>query len=96
LPVTLIGMGYGGRATTIEDESCADYIEHLLTGKAYDHLSVLWSNITDPDIAASLDGDVDFKPREDIIIALQRDLFDFVLVVENPGGDHIVARRIDV
>jgi len=41
----------------------------------------------DPDIAASLRGEHDYRPKEDIVLALQRDLFDFVMVARLDPGD---------
>jgi hypothetical protein len=34
----------------------------------------------DPEIAPSLCGEHDYRPKEDILLALQRDVFDFVMV----------------
>jgi 2-phosphosulfolactate phosphatase len=39
--LTLVAMGDGGRETTPDDEHCADYIEHLLGGRHYDHIAAL-------------------------------------------------------
>ncbi len=35
--VTLVAMGEGREGRTPDDERCADYLEHLLTGRPYDH-----------------------------------------------------------
>lgn len=91
--VSLIGMGRSATLPSTEDETCAAYLDHLLTGTAYDPLATVWANLTDEDTAATLRGEHDFKPPEDVVLALQRDLFDFVLVAQREG-DHIVARRV--
>jgi phosphosulfolactate phosphohydrolase-like enzyme len=78
--VTLVAMGFEGERTSVEDERCGDYLESLLTRKPYDHLRTIWDCMQDPDIAASLRGEHDYRPKEDIVLALQRDLFDFAMV----------------
>jgi hypothetical protein len=47
----------------------------------------------DPEIAASLRGEHDYRPREDILLALQRDLFDFVMVGHLEDGHVRVTRE---
>jgi 2-phosphosulfolactate phosphatase len=78
--VTIVAMGFEGVRPSVEDERCGDYIEHLLTGKPYDHLAALCECLNDPDIATSLRGEHGYRPKEDIVLALQRDLFDFAMV----------------
>jgi 2-phosphosulfolactate phosphatase len=39
--VSLVAMGDDGLIATHDDEACADYLEHLLTGRPYDHLAAL-------------------------------------------------------
>ena len=91
--VTLVAMGFEGVRPSIEDERCADYLEHLLTGAPYDHLQTLWDCMHDPEIAASLRGEHDYRPREDVVLALQRDLFDFVMIGQPEDGHVRVTRR---
>src|SRR5262245_23825402 len=79
--VTLVAMGFEGIRPSVEDERCADYLEHLLIGTPYDHLQAVWDCMHDEDIAVSLRGEHDYRSREDIILALQRDVLDFVLDV---------------
>ena len=78
--VTLVAMGFEGVRPSIEDERCADYLEHLLIGTPYDHLQAVSDCMRDADIAASLRGEHDYRPREDIILALQRDVLDFAMI----------------
>ena len=83
--VTIVAMGFEGIKPSVEDERCGDYIEHLLTVRVgskrpYDHLAAMWECLHDPDIATSLRGEHHYRPKEDIVLALQRDLFDFAMV----------------
>jgi 2-phosphosulfolactate phosphatase len=93
--VTLLAMGFEGVRPSIEDERCADYLEHLLTGTPYDQLRTLWDCLHEPEIAASLRGEHDYRPREDVVLALQRDLFDFVMIGQ-PENGHVRVTRRDV
>jgi 2-phosphosulfolactate phosphatase len=91
--VTIVAMGFEGVRSSVEDERCGDYLEHLLIGKPYDHLQAIWECMHDPDIAASLRGEHDYRPKEDIMLALQRDLFDFVMVGRLEDGHVRVTRQ---
>jgi 2-phosphosulfolactate phosphatase len=91
--VTIVAMGFEGVRPSAEDERCGDYLEHLLTGQPYDHLQAVWECMRDPEIAASLRGEHDYRPKEDIVLALQRDLFDFVMVGRLEDGHVRVTRQ---
>jgi 2-phosphosulfolactate phosphatase len=93
LIVTLVAMGFEGVRPSIEDESCAEYLQHLLIGTSYDHLQAVWECMHDPDIAASLRGEHDYRPLEDVILALQRDVLDFVMIGDLEGGHVRITRR---
>jgi 2-phosphosulfolactate phosphatase len=93
--VTLVAMGCGGQEASPEDEACADYLEHLLTGRPYDHTSALQEVVAHEATKKFLRGDRAYYPPPDPIYCLQRDLFDFVLVAVQEGG-RLVARRVDV
>ena len=93
--VSLVAMGFEGIRPSIEDERCADYLQHLLIGTPYDHLQSVRDCMDDPDIAASLRGEHDYRPREDIILALQRDVLDFVMI-GHCENDHVRVTRRDV
>ena len=84
--VSIVAMGQRLLETAPEDEACADYLEHLLTDKPYDHLATLWSCMNTPFIQRCLHRAVDYLPPEDILLCLQRDLFDFVLIAEKVDG----------
>jgi 2-phosphosulfolactate phosphatase len=95
--VTICAMGFEGLRPSVEDERCGDYLEHLLTtpthSRRYDHLQAVWECMQDPDIAASLRGEHAYRPKEDIVLALQRDLFDFVMVGRREAGHVCVTRQ---
>ncbi len=93
--VTLVPMGSGGQGASPEDEACADYLEHLLTGRPYDHAAALHNVVAHEATQKFLRGDQAHYPAQDPIFCLQRDLFDFVLVAVQEGG-RLVARRVDV
>jgi len=91
--VTLVAMGFEGVTPSIEDERCADYLEHLLIGTPYDHVQAVWDCMHDEDIAASLRGEHDYRSREDIILALQRDVLDFAMIGRLEDSHVRVTRR---
>jgi 2-phosphosulfolactate phosphatase len=84
--VTLVAMGERGLREAPEDEACADYLEHLLTGKSYDAVRTLQRVIFHPSAQKFLLGTKEYLPREDPVFCLQRNLFDFVLVAIKAGG----------
>jgi 2-phosphosulfolactate phosphatase len=93
--ISLVAMGDDGTVVTPDDEGCADYLEHLLAGRPYDHTAALQRMIEHEIVQKFLRADQEHFPPEDPVYCLQRDLFDFVLVATLEGG-HLVARRIDV
>ncbi|MEJ2207646.1 MAG: 2-phosphosulfolactate phosphatase [Anaerolineae bacterium] len=93
--VTLVAMGSAGLKPSPEDEACADYLEHLLTGRPYDHARALYEVVSHEATGKFLRGDQAHYPPADPIYCLQRDLFDFVLVAVQEEG-RLVARRVDV
>lgn len=93
--VTLVAMGSAGREPSPEDEACADYLEHLLTGQPYDHAAALHRVVSHESTQKFLRGDQAHYPPPDPVYCLQRDLFDFVLVTAQEQG-RLVARRVDV
>lgn len=84
--VTLVGMGSRAQRPAPEDEACADYLEHLLIGKPYDHMLALKRIIDDHEAQKFLTGTRDYLPREDPLFCLQRDVFDFLLVAGREEG----------
>jgi 2-phosphosulfolactate phosphatase len=90
---TIVAMGFEGVETSVEDERCGDYLEHLLTGSPYDHVAALWECMNESSIAKSLNGEHSYRSREDVILALQRDLFDFAMVGSLVNG-HVRVIRV--
>jgi 2-phosphosulfolactate phosphatase len=93
--VSLVAMGNRGLEVTPDDEACADYLEHLLTGRPYDHVAALRRVVEHECTQKFLRGDRDCYPPADPLFCLQRNLFDFVIVAAQENG-RLVARRIDV
>jgi 2-phosphosulfolactate phosphatase len=83
--LTLVGMGDRANKPAPEDEACADYVEHLLTGSSYDSIEALQRIVFQVTAQKFLVGGKEYLPREDPIFCLQRDLFDFVLTVRREG-----------
>jgi 2-phosphosulfolactate phosphatase len=88
--VTLLAMGVEANRKSVEDERCGDYIEHLLTNRPYDHVAAIWGCLQDPSITRSLRGEREHLGKEDVILSLQRDLFDFAMVGTPVSGSVIV------
>jgi len=88
--VTLVAMGERAAKPAPEDEACADYLEHLLTGKAYDPVETLKNILFQPTAQKFIQGTKPYLPKEDPVFCLQRDLFDFVLTVQREE-DHLVV-----
>jgi 2-phosphosulfolactate phosphatase len=93
--VTLVAMGSAGIEVTPDDEACAGYIEHLLSGQPYDHAAALQRVVEHECTQKFLRGDRAHYPPADPVYCLQRDLFDFVLVA-TPKNGRLVARTIQV
>ncbi len=92
--VTLVAMGERAQRPAPEDEACAEYLEHLLTGRPYDALEALKDILFQPTAQKFILGEKPYLPREDPIICLQRDLFDFVLLAKKEAGQIVVERKI--
>ncbi|MGD2124709.1 MAG: 2-phosphosulfolactate phosphatase [Desulfobacteraceae bacterium] len=94
--LTLVAMGERAEKKAPEDEACADYLEHLLTGKPYDTIEALKDILFQPTAQKFIAGSKEYLPREDPIFCLQRDLFDFVLTVKRQGDQMVVVKIGDV
>ena len=82
--VSLVAMGTAGGADHGEDEICAAYLEQLLLDAAPPQ----------PEIAlAPAEQWPDWFPREDAVLALQLDRFDFALPVVREDG-LLIARPV--
>ncbi len=84
--VTLLAMGDRGERPASEDEACADYLEHLLTGRDYDPVETLRKVLFQETAQKFMRGEKAYLPPEDPLICLQRDLFDFALGVRQNGA----------
>lgn len=80
--VTLVAMGDRAQKKAPEDEICADYLEHLLTGRSYDAVKAFEDIVFQPTAQKFIQGTKKYLPKEDPAFCLQRDLFDFVLIVK--------------
>jgi len=89
--VSLVAMGDDALEVTPDDEACADYIEHLLTGRPYDQTAALQAIVQHECAQRFLRGDQDHFPPEDPVYCLQRDVFDFVLLATQEDGQ-LIAR----
>jgi 2-phosphosulfolactate phosphatase len=90
--VTLVAVGQDGLVPSIEDDACADYLEHLLARTGYSHADVIRSLLRDPFIGSALRGELPYFPAGDVVLGLQRDLFDFALVASREQGRVVVTR----
>jgi 2-phosphosulfolactate phosphatase len=88
--VTLVAMGERGQMIAPEDEACADYLEHILTGRPYDGVKVMKDILFQKTAQKFFSGTKSYLPPEDVAICLQRDLFDFVLVARQVHSEIIV------
>lgn len=93
--ISLVAMGSAGLEVTPDDQACADYIEHLLTGQPYDHTATLQRVVEHECTQKFLRGDRAHYPPADPVYCLQRDLFDFVLIA-TPKTGRLVVKGIDV
>ncbi len=91
--VTLVAMGSRGVEPAPEDEACAAYLEHLLTGTPYDPVTALRDILFAPSAAKFLRRGASHLPPEDPTLCLQRDLFDMVLGVDRRDGWMLVVRK---
>jgi len=91
--VTLVAMGRRGMNRAPEDEGCADYVEHLLTGSPYDHLRALKTIIFNETAQKFIRRDKAYLPPEDPLLCLQRDLFNFVLIARKENGLVTIHKR---
>lgn len=92
--VTLVAMGARAEKKAPEDEACAGYLEHLLTGVPYDPVQTFQEVVFQPTAQKFIQGTKPYLPREDPIFCLQPNLFDFVLVARKIE-DRIEAFRRD-
>ncbi|MBN1294518.1 MAG: 2-phosphosulfolactate phosphatase [Candidatus Latescibacteria bacterium] len=93
--VSIVAMGVVSVEPTPEDEFCGNYIESLLTGTSYDHVHSIDNILASESAQKFLRGDKSWYPKEDPVICLQRDLFDFALKVEY-DNNKLTVKKITV
>jgi 2-phosphosulfolactate phosphatase len=90
--VSLVAMGIRSQVKAPEDEACSEYIESLLTGRAFDWVDRVAAIVEDETAQKFLRGDQAYLPKEDVPLCLQRDIFDFVLRAVYRGSQVIVEK----
>jgi len=90
--VTIVAMGDRATKKAPEDEACADYLEHLLTGRPFDPVAAIKEVLFQPTAQKFITGEKPYLPREDPLFCLQRDLFDFVLTAQRVDSRIRVAK----
>lgn len=91
--VSIVAMGIRSKEPAPEDERCGDYIASLLTGAPYDHLAAVAAIVGHETAQKFLRGDKAYLPKEDPVLCLQRDLFDFALEAR-ATADGVEAVRV--
>jgi len=84
--VSIVAMGTRSRENAIEDDYCGDYIESLLNNKDYDHIKAVFDILSHESARKFLRGDKSYLPKEDPVLCLQRDIFDFALAARQQGN----------
>lgn len=85
--VSLVAMGNRGVVTAQEDLLCARYIKSLLEEKSFDVDAEIGKLRTNGGEHFFRPDTQEIYPKEDFFLCIQRDIFPFVLrVEENPGG----------
>jgi 2-phosphosulfolactate phosphatase len=90
--VTLVAMGERAKKKAPEDEACADYMEHLLLGSAWEPIPAMEALLFQPTAQKFLSGDKSYLPPEDPVFCLQRDIFDTVFRVEEDSRGMVVRQ----
>lgn len=91
--VTLVAMGSRGERPAPEDEACAEYLEHLLTGRSHSPVAALRDILFQATARKFLYRERPYLPPEDPALCLQRDLFDCVLAAEQDKARGVVVVR---
>lgn len=94
--VSLVSMGYEGIRPSQEDDFCADYIENEILGFETDFDSMV-ETLQTGDGARLLDSkNHAHSPATDFDLCLDRDKFDFVLVVKKDESGLNYLEKVDV
>jgi 2-phosphosulfolactate phosphatase len=92
--ISLVAMGWDLMEIAPEDEWCAAYIAHLLGMGSYDHIQALREIIFHKQAQKFLRSEKPHFPPEDVVLCIQRDIYDFVLRVQRKSG-RVVVDKID-
>jgi len=93
--VSLVCMGYAGVAPAQEDELCAAYIESLLRGQPMEDIAQRAAALQTSGAAHFFDPERQhIYPEADFHLCIRRDVFPFVLRVEQDDLG-FVSRRVD-
>lgn len=93
---SLVSMGYEGIRSSQEDDFCADYIENELLGVETD-FELMVEILRTGDGARLLDPkNQAHSPATDFDLCLDRDKFNFVLVVKTDGAGLNYLEKVDV
>lgn len=92
--VTLVAMGDRAQTKSPEDETCADYLEHLLAGLPYNPVKAFKDIVFQKTAQKFIQGTKKYLPREDPLFCLQQDLFDFVLTVKRLGDELEIFKQV--
>ncbi len=88
--VTLVRMGWQAETPSDEDNLCADYLECLLTGAAFDEASVWPLLRASPCSARFFDPAKPWSPSTDFDLCLTLNRFDFALAART-GSDGLLT-----
>jgi len=92
--VSLVAMGWDLKECAPEDEWCARYIAHLLGFNKYNHIEALREILFNVTAQRFLRADEPDFPAEDLIICLQRDVYDFALQAKHQEN-RVVVHKIE-
>jgi 2-phosphosulfolactate phosphatase len=88
--ISLIGMGWGGRVKSIEDEACADYIEMKLLGEKPDFNEMRRRIRSNPEGEKFFDKSQPHFVEEDYYYAMDLNKFSFCMKVKRDKMPYII------
>lgn len=94
--VSLVRMGLGAKTSTDEDDICADYLESLLLGKAFDESKIRDKLKASPCSDRFFDPNIPSSPEPDFEHCTDVDRFDFVLRLVKPESDMPYLERVEI
>ncbi|WP_420208794.1 2-phosphosulfolactate phosphatase [Candidatus Electronema sp. JC] len=89
--VTLVRMGWQAETPSDEDSLCADYLECLLTGAAFDEASVWPLLRASPCSSRFFDPAKPWSPSTDFDLCLKLNCFDFALTARTSPEDGLLS-----